>query len=59
MLYFEADKEHVFVWPALAVSLSDEFWIGIGWLNFEFGWRSGDGGSSDEDVSGVENPHAA
>lgn len=47
MFYFEAYKEHVFVWPALAVSLSDEFWIGIGWLNFEIGWRSGDGGSED------------
>ncbi len=42
MMYFENDKEHYLVWPALALSLSDEFWIGIGWLNFEFGWRAGD-----------------
>lgn len=43
MIYLETDKEHYFVWPALAVSLGDEFWIGIGWLNFEIGWRNGDG----------------
>ena len=48
MMYFENDKEHYFVWPALALSLSGEFWIGIGWLNFEFGWRSGDDGWNDK-----------
>ena len=44
MMYFETDKPHYFVWPSLALSLSNEFWIGIGWLNFEFGWRNGDDG---------------
>ena len=47
MIYFETDKDYFMVWPALAVSLGDEFWIGIAWLNFEFGWRNGDGGDGD------------
>jgi hypothetical protein len=48
MLYFETDQPHWLVWPALAVGIDDEFWIGIGWLNFEIGWRSGSGGFGDE-----------
>lgn len=48
MIYFEHDQPHFLVWPALAVGIDDEFWIGIGWLNFEIGWRNGDGGSGDE-----------
>lgn len=48
MFYFETNQPHYFVWPVLAVSLYDEFWIGIGWLNFEIGWRKGDGGWGDE-----------
>ena len=47
MIYFETDKEYFMVWPALAVSVSDEFWIGVSWLNFELGWRNGDSGDSD------------
>ena len=52
MIYFENDKEHCYVWPALALSTADEFWIGIGWLWFEIGWRSGSGGEGEE----VRNP---
>ena len=48
MIYFEHDQDHWLVWPVLAIGLKDEFWIGIGWLNFEIGWRSGDGGWGDE-----------
>jgi len=44
MIYFEYDQPHYLVWPTLAVGIDDEFWIGIGWLNFEIGWRNGDGG---------------
>ena len=44
MFYLETNQPHYFVFPALAVGLDDEFWIGIGWLNFEIGWRNGDGG---------------
>lgn len=47
MIYFETDQPHYLVWPALAVGIDDEFWIGIGWLNFEVGWRNGDGGDTD------------
>ncbi len=48
MLYFEADQPHWLVWPALAIGIDDELWIGIGWLNLEIGWRSGSGGFGDE-----------
>ena len=55
MIYFEHDQDHWLVWPVLAIGLKDEFWIGIGWLNFEFGWRSGDGGGcGDEVVHGIK-----
>lgn len=42
MFYFEADREYVLLWPVIAVSLTSEFWIEVDWLNFVFGWRSGD-----------------
>lgn len=48
MMYFEHDKEYVIIWPAVAVSLANEFWIGLAWLNFEVGWRSGDDGDKHE-----------
>jgi hypothetical protein len=51
--YFERDQPHVLLWPVIAISLSDEFWIGIGWLNLEVGWRNGDGGDA-EDSSDLE-----
>jgi hypothetical protein len=41
MIYFEKDYDHFLVWPVLAFGLGDEFWIGIGWLTFEIGWRKG------------------
>lgn len=44
MFYFEYDKPYVLVWPVIAVSLADEFWIEIGWLNCIAGWRVADGG---------------
>ena len=47
MIYLETDQPHYLVWPALAVGIDDEFWISISWLNFEFGWRNGDGGWGD------------
>lgn len=47
MIYFETDQPHWLVWPALAIGLDDEFWIGIGWMNCEIGWRSGTGGFGD------------
>ena len=47
MIYVEYDQPHYLVWPALAVGIDDEFWIGIGWLNFEIGWRNGAGGYGD------------
>ena len=50
MIYFETDQPHYFVWPSLAVGIDDEFWIGIGWLNFEIGWRNGDGGDYENDL---------
>lgn len=49
MIYFECDQDHCLVWPVLAVSVRGEFWIGLGWLNFEIGWRSGDDGETEED----------
>jgi hypothetical protein len=48
MFYLETNQPHYFVWPALAVGIDDELWIGLGWLNFEIGWRNGDGGWGDE-----------
>jgi hypothetical protein len=47
LIYVEYDQPHYLVWPALAVGIDDEFWIGIGWLNFEIGWRNGAGGYGD------------
>jgi len=44
MLYFECDREYIVLWPTVAVSLAGEFWIELDWLNFVFGWRSGDDG---------------
>jgi hypothetical protein len=52
MIYFETDKEHCFLWPVVAVSLGDEFWLGLGWLNFELGWRSGDDGDGEREPEG-------
>jgi hypothetical protein len=49
--YFEADQPHVLLWPVIAVGFDEEFWIGIGWLNFEFGWREGDGGETEADCA--------
>ena len=43
-LYVEWDQPHVILWPVIAVGMGSEFWVGICWLNFEFGWRNGDGG---------------
>ena len=37
--YIETNQPHILVWPVIAISRSDEFWVGIGWLNFELGWR--------------------
>jgi hypothetical protein len=48
MFYFETNQPHYLVWPVLALGLDDEFWIGLCWLNFEIGWRNGDGGWGDE-----------
>jgi len=31
----------------IAISLQEEFWIGINWLQYEMGWRSGDGGDGE------------
>lgn len=45
MIYFETNQPHFVVWPYLAVGIDEELWIGIGWINFEIGWRNGDGGS--------------
>ncbi len=47
MIYFEHDKEYVFLWPSIAISTVGEFWIGLAWLCFEIGWRSGDDGEKD------------
>ena len=47
MIYFINDHDHWILWPVIAIGFTDklgfkdEFWIGIGWLNFEMGWRSG------------------
>lgn len=48
MIYIETDQDHWLVWPVLAIGLGDEFWIGIGWLNCEIGWRNGNGGLSNQ-----------
>ena len=47
MFYIETDQPHYLVWPALAVGIDDELWIGLCWLNFEIGWRNGDGGGTE------------
>jgi hypothetical protein len=44
MIYFEHDQDHCILMPTLAFSLRGEFWLGICWLNMEFGWREGSGG---------------
>jgi hypothetical protein len=49
MIYFEANQPHIAVWPYLAVAVDGEFWIGLGWLDFELGWRRGDGGDREQD----------
>jgi hypothetical protein len=48
MMYFERHTTHCLFWPVIAMSLDDEFWIGIGWLNLEVGWRDGDDGYGDK-----------
>lgn len=58
MIYFEHDQDHWLVWPVLAIGLKDEFWIGIGWLNCEIGWRSGDDGWGDEAAHGIKEKNA-
>jgi hypothetical protein len=40
MIYVEKDQPHYLVWPVLAFGFEDGFWIGIGWLNKEIGWKS-------------------
>jgi hypothetical protein len=44
MVYFEADRDYVILWPTIAISLTGEFWIELDWLNFVLGWRTGDDG---------------
>jgi len=41
MMYFEKNQPHYLVWPVLAFGKDDieGFWIGIGWLNKEIGWK--------------------
>jgi hypothetical protein len=41
MMYFERNQPHCLVWPALGFGRDDlhGFWIGIGWLNMEIGWK--------------------
>jgi hypothetical protein len=41
MMYFERNQPHYLVWPALGFGRDDlhGFWIGIGWLNMEVGWK--------------------
>ena len=45
MMYFEKNQPHYLLWPVIGFGfksdLGEGFWIGIGWLNFEFGWRKG------------------
>jgi len=48
MFYLETNQTHWLVWPCLAVGIDDELWIGMGWLNFEIGWRDGDSGWGNE-----------
>ena len=55
MFYIEHDQDHYLVWPVLAVGIRGEFWIGIGWLNFEIGWRNGDGGDYDIAMQGANH----
>ena len=40
--YFEKEQPHILLLPTIAISSKGEFWIGIGWLSFEFGWRAGE-----------------
>lgn len=47
MFYIEMNQPHVVLLPTVAIGLDSEFWVGICWLNLEFGWRSGDGGEGD------------
>jgi hypothetical protein len=46
MMYFERNQPHWLVWPALAFGRDDlnGFWIGIGWLNMEIGWKEKNNG---------------
>jgi hypothetical protein len=41
MIYVEKNQPHYLVWPVLAFGEDEEmgFWVGIGWLNREIGWR--------------------
>jgi hypothetical protein len=45
--YFIDDHDYLSLWPVIAVSLQEEFWIGVNWLQYEMGWRSGDGGDGE------------
>jgi len=42
MIYIEKNQPHYIVWPVLAFGKNDTegFWVGIGWLNKEIGWKS-------------------
>lgn len=42
MIYIERNQPHWLAWPVLALGKNDTegFWIGIGWLNCEIGWRT-------------------
>ena len=40
MIYVEKNQPHYLLWPVLAFGFEDKFWIGIGWLNKEIGWKS-------------------
>lgn len=41
MIYVEKNQPHYLAWPVLAFGKSETegFWVGIGWLNKEIGWR--------------------
>lgn len=40
MIYFHKDREYLILIPTIAISLEDEFWIEIDWLNMIIGWRT-------------------
>jgi hypothetical protein len=40
--YFLKNQPHILLWPVLAIGFEGEFWIGLGWINCEIGWHSGE-----------------